>query len=291
MPGCHAGHGAFSLTSRAPWTGGASSNGSALLIPSEVHVRLLVIGATGRTGAGAIDAALAAGHDVTALVRNPAGYAAPERVTVAQGDVYAPATLDAAFAPGFDAVIVTVGANVFKPSTLVTDSARAVVAAARKAGVARYLGITGIAQLPATLPGKVAQFALASRRSSTRYAITKGPTTSSRRASSIGPWRPVLTSRTARPLDVTGSPRTAFPAGFTSSIRVTSGPSSSRRRSGTNFRARPSASGTNAPTRRAARRRASVRPCRRSRESSAGAPTSGRAGRVRSRRARAARRR
>ena len=132
-------------------------------------MRLLVIGATGRTGAGAIDAALAAGHDVTALVRNPAGYAAPERVTVAQGDVYAPATLDAAFAPGFDAVIVTVGANVFKPSTLVTDSARAVVAAARKAGVARYLGITGIAQLPATLPGKVAQFAL--RISPIKYAV------------------------------------------------------------------------------------------------------------------------
>jgi hypothetical protein len=44
--------------------------------------------------------------------------------------------------------VVTVGADPLKPSTVVTDSARAIVAAARKIGIRRYLGITGTAQMP-----------------------------------------------------------------------------------------------------------------------------------------------
>jgi uncharacterized protein YbjT (DUF2867 family) len=112
-------------------------------------MRVLVFGATGRTGAAVLVQAAAAGHTVAAFVRDPKRLAnLPANVTVAVGDIYKPETIEAAMAPGFDAVIVVVGADPLKPSTVVTDSARAIVAAARKAGIPRYLGITGTAEMP-----------------------------------------------------------------------------------------------------------------------------------------------
>ncbi len=118
---------------------------------------MLVFGATGRVGAAVITQAMAAGHRVTAFVRDPKKLApSGSGLIVATGDVYKPETLEAAMAPGFDAVVVTVGADPLKPSTLVTDSARAILAAARKAGIRRYLGITGTAEMPEkTLLGRV----------------------------------------------------------------------------------------------------------------------------------------
>ena len=110
---------------------------------------VLVFGATGRVGAAVIAQASAAGHRVTAFVRDPSRLGPLQAgVSVAVGDIYQPATVELAMAPGFDAVIVTVGADPLKPSTVVTDSARAIVAAARKTGVPRYLGITGTAEMP-----------------------------------------------------------------------------------------------------------------------------------------------
>lgn len=112
-------------------------------------MRVLVFGATGRTGTAVIAQAAKAGHEVTAFVRDPKRLAnVPAGVAVSVGDVYQPETIDTATARGFDAVIVVVGANPLKPSTVVTDSARAIVSAARKAGIPRYLGITGTAEMP-----------------------------------------------------------------------------------------------------------------------------------------------
>ncbi len=110
---------------------------------------VLVFGATGRVGAAVIAQATAAGHRVTAFVRDPKRLERPQGdVSVAVGDIYKAETVEQAMAPGFDAVIVVVGADPLKPSTVVTDSARAIVAAARKTGVPRYLGITGTAEMP-----------------------------------------------------------------------------------------------------------------------------------------------
>jgi len=112
--------------------------------------RVLVFGATGRVGAGVIAQAVAAGHRVTAFVRDPKRLVRPQGdVALGVGDIYNADTVEQAMAPGFDAVIVTVGADPLKPSTVVTDSARAIIAAARKTGVPRYLGITGTAEMPA----------------------------------------------------------------------------------------------------------------------------------------------
>ena len=110
---------------------------------------VLVFGSTGRVGAAVIAQAAAAGHRVTAFVRDPKRLVRTEGdVSIAVGDIYNPETVEQAMAPGFDAVIVAVGADPLKPSTVVTDSARAIVAAARNAGVRRYLGITGTAEMP-----------------------------------------------------------------------------------------------------------------------------------------------
>lgn len=112
-------------------------------------MRVLVFGATGRTGSAVIAQASEAGHAVTAFVRDPKRLTdLPPGVSVAVGDIYKPETIEAAMAPAFDAVIVVVGSDPLKPSTVVTDSARAIVAAATKAGIPRYLGITGTAEMP-----------------------------------------------------------------------------------------------------------------------------------------------
>ena len=112
-------------------------------------MRVLVFGATGRTGTAVLDQAVKAGHIVTAFVRDPKRLInSPSGISIATGDIYKPETIDAAMLPGFDAIIVVVGADPLKPSTVVTDSARAIVAAAAKAGIPRYPGITGTAEMP-----------------------------------------------------------------------------------------------------------------------------------------------
>jgi putative NADH-flavin reductase len=72
---------------------------------------LLVIGATRHTGKEVMQQALAAGHTVTALARDPARIDIQhERLRVVRGDVLDPATLGQAMA-GCDAVVSTLGAT------------------------------------------------------------------------------------------------------------------------------------------------------------------------------------
>src|SRR5689334_4529787 len=72
---------------------------------------LLVIGATRHTGTQVMQQALAAGHTVTALARDPSRIDIQhERLRVARGDVLDPATLAQAMA-GCDAVVSSLGAT------------------------------------------------------------------------------------------------------------------------------------------------------------------------------------
>jgi len=120
--------------------------------------KVLVFGATGRVGTSFVEQAAAAGHDVVAFVRDPKRLkvSAPG-VKTAVGDVYKPETVVQAMSGGgFDAVVVVVGADPLKPSTVVSDSARAIVAAMKETGLKRYLGITGTAEMvDKTIGGKV----------------------------------------------------------------------------------------------------------------------------------------
>jgi uncharacterized protein YbjT (DUF2867 family) len=132
-------------------------------------MRVVIFGSTGRVGAAAVRAALAAGHEVRAAVRRqPAVAADGDRLSYVVADILEPATIVAAVT-GMDAAIVAVGGDVFKQSDIVTRSARAIIDALRARGITRYIGITGVAQMRATLPGRLAQAVL--RRSPIRYAV------------------------------------------------------------------------------------------------------------------------
>ena len=103
-------------------------------------MNLVVLGATGRTGRLVVEQALAAGHTVTALVR------ALERVAVRNpnlrllaGQATDPSGLARAF-DGADAVITTLGGG----GSVISDSTRAIVEAARKAGVSRVVLLSSL---------------------------------------------------------------------------------------------------------------------------------------------------
>lgn len=125
---------------------------------SSQHV--VVFGPTGRVGAAAVEKALAAGHTVTAVARTPAKMTLTHRaLDVVAGDTLDPdaVTHILTATPRVDAVINAVGVDPFARSTVVTQTARHLVAAMTSVGIERYLGITGTAQLPATAFGKITQ--------------------------------------------------------------------------------------------------------------------------------------
>ena len=98
-------------------------------------MNLVVLGATGGTGRLVVEQALAAGHTVTALARSP------EKLTfcnpnfrVIAGQATDPSAVSGAF-DGADAVISALGGN----GSVISESTRAIVEAAHKAGVRRVV--------------------------------------------------------------------------------------------------------------------------------------------------------
>jgi uncharacterized protein YbjT (DUF2867 family) len=98
-------------------------------------MNLLILGASGRTGRLVVEQALAAGHDVTALVRSP------EQLTVRNSRLHMVAGQatdagDVARAmAGADAVISVLGGG----GSVILDSTRAIIEAAHKTGVTRVV--------------------------------------------------------------------------------------------------------------------------------------------------------
>jgi len=98
-------------------------------------MNLLILGGTGRTGRLVVEQALAAGHDATALVRSPEKLAVPSsRLRVVVGRATDAADVARAMA-GVDAVISTLGGG----GSVILDSTRAIVGAARRTGVTRVV--------------------------------------------------------------------------------------------------------------------------------------------------------
>jgi putative NADH-flavin reductase len=102
-------------------------------------VKLLVVGASGRTGRLVVEQALGHGHEVTAFVRDPARLTmSHERLRVVVGDATAPAT----FAPaleGQDAVVSILGASHGSPPTVLADGAANLVRAMTARGIMRLV--------------------------------------------------------------------------------------------------------------------------------------------------------
>jgi len=98
-------------------------------------MNIVVLGATGRTGRLVVEQALAAGHTVTALVRSPEKLAVSNpNLNVVAGQATDPSAV-ARVLDRADALISTLGGG----GSVISDSARAIVEAAHKAGVNRVV--------------------------------------------------------------------------------------------------------------------------------------------------------
>jgi putative NADH-flavin reductase len=107
-------------------------------------MKVLIIGATGATGKILMREALAQGHQLTALARNPSALAPEDhRLRVLQGNALDISSVEAAVA-GQDAVLVALGTRSSRPTTLFSESTHNLIGAMDKHGVRRLVCITGV---------------------------------------------------------------------------------------------------------------------------------------------------
>jgi putative NADH-flavin reductase len=108
-------------------------------------MKVLVIGASGKTGSQVVDRATAAGHEVTAFVRNPDSYhPSVSNVRVVAGDATDAGRLSEAMV-GQDAVIDTIGGKTpFLESDLERNTAKSVVSAMQQCGVHRLIAVSAL---------------------------------------------------------------------------------------------------------------------------------------------------
>ncbi len=107
-------------------------------------MKVLIVGATGSIGRHGVRYALAAGHDVTALARDPARVVQQDdRLRVATGDVYDRESLLRATA-GQDAVVSFLGTTKLRETTLRRDGNRNLVDAMRTQGVKRLVVMSAL---------------------------------------------------------------------------------------------------------------------------------------------------
>jgi len=108
-------------------------------------VKLAVFGATGGTGRSLVQQALAQGHAVTALVRDPERAALPTEVGVVAGDVRDAAPVGEVVA-GVDAVLSCLGASL--PASMGargmvgTDGVPVIIEAMKRHGVRRLIAVS-----------------------------------------------------------------------------------------------------------------------------------------------------
>jgi putative NADH-flavin reductase len=101
-------------------------------------VRLLVVGASGRTGRLLVAQALGHGHDVTAFVRDANDITSGERLAVVAGDAADPAALASAV-EGQDAVISVLAARRGQPASIYADGTANLVRAMTARGIDRLV--------------------------------------------------------------------------------------------------------------------------------------------------------
>lgn len=106
--------------------------------------KIIVFGATGKVGRRVVKYALAAGHQVTAFVRNPADFPKYEsRLLLFVGDALEPVALEKALEE-HEVVISALGARSMENViTLMSDALGKTIAAMKKVGIKRILAVAG----------------------------------------------------------------------------------------------------------------------------------------------------
>ncbi len=116
-------------------------------------MKILVIGAGGRTGRAVVDQAVAAGHEVAAFLHKADEYNVTN-VRVIEGDAADSAAMDAAVL-GQDAVIDTIGGKTpYKETTLESSAASTIITAMQRNGVRRLVvsSMLGVGESKAKAP-------------------------------------------------------------------------------------------------------------------------------------------
>ena len=102
-------------------------------------MKIAVFGATGGTGRQVVEQALAAGHQVTALARNPARLTlANANLTVVTGNVLNAVNVEETL-QGADAVVVSLGNTESNPDYIVSLGTQVIVAAMQRLGAPRRI--------------------------------------------------------------------------------------------------------------------------------------------------------
>jgi putative NADH-flavin reductase len=104
-------------------------------------MKLTIVAATGGIGRHLLEQALAAGHEITAVVRNPSRLSTPARVVTADLAVSGSAALETAVA-GADAVLSGLGARSSADTGVAERGTRAVTEAMRATGVRRIVVVS-----------------------------------------------------------------------------------------------------------------------------------------------------
>jgi putative NADH-flavin reductase len=119
----------------------------------EAAMKLTIVAATGRIGRQILEQALAAGHDVTAVARNPATLPAPVRPVTADLAAADPAALESAVA-GADAVLSGLGPRSLSDTGIASTGTRAIVQAMRATGVRRIVVVSAAPISTVPSPGR-----------------------------------------------------------------------------------------------------------------------------------------
>ena len=116
-------------------------------------MKIILWGATGLTGSEILNQALAAGHEMKAIVRNPERIEVQHaNLTVVQGDVLNPQSVKETVAGG-DVVISALGsgasfAQARKPTTIYSEGFANIVAAMRKHNIRRFIALLSVGTVP-----------------------------------------------------------------------------------------------------------------------------------------------
>jgi len=116
-------------------------------------MKLTIFAATGGIGGQLLEQAVDAGHDVTAVVRNPARLSRPVRAVTADMTAADPAAVEAAVA-GADAVLSGLGPKSNADAGVAAQGTRVIVAAMRATGVRRIVAVSAAPAGTIATPGR-----------------------------------------------------------------------------------------------------------------------------------------